>query len=43
MKQGIFVRYFDTPYLQNYLRISIGRAKDRKVLIEALRNIEVVE
>jgi len=37
--EGIFVRYFDTPYLQNYLRISVGRPEDSDTLIAVLRRL----
>lgn len=35
--EGIFVRYFDTPYLKNYIRISVGRPEDSDALIAVLR------
>ena len=35
-RQGIFVRYFDTPRLKDCLRISVGKPEDTDVLIEAL-------
>ncbi len=37
--KGIFIRYFDTPLLENYLRISVGRPGDTDALIEALGEI----
>jgi histidinol-phosphate aminotransferase len=38
-RKGIFVRYFDTPLLENCLRVSVGRPEDTDALIEALREI----
>lgn len=38
-KRGIFIRYFDTPYLQNTIRISVGRPEHTDALIEALEAI----
>lgn len=34
--RGIFVRYFDTPQLKQYIRISVGRPEDTDRLIRAL-------
>jgi len=39
-RKGIFVRYFDTPPLQNYIRISVGKPEHTDALIKALREIE---
>ena len=36
---GIIVRYFDTPLLQNHLRISAGRPEQTDALLAALREI----
>lgn len=36
---GIFVRYFDTPYLKNYIRISVGRPEHSDALIATLRRL----
>ncbi len=41
-KKGIFVRYFDTPRLKDYLRISVGRPEDTDALMEALRTLPVI-
>jgi len=38
-ERGILVRYFDTPLLQNHLRISAGRPDQTDALIRALREI----
>ena len=37
--KGIFVRYFDTPELQDYLRISVGKPEHTDILIAALREM----
>ena len=37
--KGIFIRHFDNPLLEHYLRISVGRPEDTDALIEALREI----
>jgi len=41
-RKGIFVRYFDTPRLEDCLRISVGRPEDTDALIEALRALSVI-
>jgi len=38
--KGILVRYFDTPRLRNFIRISVGKPEHTDVLIKALRKIE---
>ena len=38
-QQGVFVRYFDTPRLQDYIRVSVGLPEHTDRLIEALRNV----
>jgi len=38
-KRGIFVRYFDTPLLKDYLRISLGKPEHTSALIAALQEI----
>ncbi len=39
LERGILVRYFDTPLLQNCLRISAGRPEHTDALLEALREV----
>jgi histidinol-phosphate aminotransferase len=39
IQRGILVRYFDTPLLQNHLRISAGRPDQTDALLAALREI----
>ena len=39
-KKGIFVRYFDTPGLEDCLRISVGRPEDTDALIQALKEVK---
>lgn len=39
-KRGIFIRYFDSSQLRDYLRISVGKPEDTEALIGALREIE---
>jgi len=41
-KKGIFTRYFDSPRLRDYLRISVGKPEDTDALIEALRTLPVI-
>ena len=41
-QKGIFIRYFDTPRLKDYLRISVGKLEDTDALIEALRSLPVI-
>ncbi len=36
-RRGIFVRYFATPLLRNFIRISVGRPEDTDRLIATLR------
>jgi len=38
--KGILVRYFDTPRLRNFIRISVGKPEHTDALIKALRKIE---
>ena len=38
--QGIFIRYFDAPRLQDCVRISVGRPEDTDAVIWALRAYE---
>lgn len=38
-RRGIFVRYFDTPLLKDYLRISVGKAEHTDALVAALKEI----
>jgi len=38
--EGIFIRYFDTPLLNNMLRISVGKPEHTDALIEALAKCE---
>jgi len=38
-KKGIFIRYFETPELKDYIRISAGRPQDTARVIAALRNM----
>lgn len=38
-QKGIFIRYFDTPLLKDYLRISVGKPEHTDALIEALKEI----
>lgn len=35
---GIFIRYFNKPGLRDHIRISVGRAQDTDVLLEALKS-----
>lgn len=35
--QGILVRHFNTPMLRDFLRITVGRAEENALLLEALR------
>ena len=38
--RGIFIRYFNTPLLNNMLRISVGKSEHTDVLIKALEKWE---
>jgi len=38
--KGILVRYFDTPRLRDFIRISVGKPEHTDALIKALRKIE---
>jgi histidinol-phosphate aminotransferase len=38
-KQGILVRYFNTPRIDNYLRITIGTDEDMQSFLEKLKGI----
>jgi histidinol-phosphate aminotransferase len=39
-RKGIFVRYFNTPRLEDCLRISVGRPEDTDALIGALQEVK---
>ena len=38
-KRGIFVRYYNNPQLQDYIRISVGLPEHNQALVEALQDI----
>ncbi len=38
-KKGIFIRYFETPELKDYIRISVGRPEDTLRVIAALKDM----
>jgi histidinol-phosphate aminotransferase len=38
-KRGVFIRYFDTPQLQNMIRISVGKPEHTDTVIEALADL----
>lgn len=38
-KQGIFIRYFDTPLLRDFIRISVGKPEHTDALNEALKKM----
>jgi histidinol-phosphate aminotransferase len=38
-KKGIFIRYFETPELKDYIRISVGRPQDTARVIAALKDM----
>lgn len=39
-KAGVLIRYFSTPVLKDYIRISVGRPSDTDKLVEVLSGIE---
>jgi histidinol-phosphate aminotransferase len=39
LQQGIMVRYYATPLLENYVRLSIGRPEENKAVYDALMQI----
>jgi histidinol-phosphate aminotransferase len=43
MAQGILVRYYNTPYLQDYIRVSVGKPEQTDSLIAALTNLSQPE
>jgi histidinol-phosphate aminotransferase len=40
LQKGILVRYFDQPFLQNSIRISVGRPEQTDILLRVLRELE---
>jgi histidinol-phosphate aminotransferase len=38
-RQGILIRYFNTPLLKNYIRISVGKPEHTDALVAALNDI----
>lgn len=39
-QHGIFIRYFDKPGLDNYIRISVGKPEQTDILLKALSAVE---
>ena len=39
LHRGILVRYYDTDLLRDFIRISVGRAQDTELLLQALHQI----
>jgi histidinol-phosphate aminotransferase len=42
-KQGILIRYFNKPGLQDHIRISVGKRQDTDRVIAALKALEVID
>ncbi len=42
-KTGILVRYYNTPLLKDYIRVSVGRPQDSDALLAALRKMPAEE
>ncbi|MDO9087098.1 MAG: histidinol-phosphate transaminase [Anaerolineaceae bacterium] len=40
LDRGIMVRYYETPLLKNYVRISIGKSDDHQKLVQALEELK---
>jgi histidinol-phosphate aminotransferase len=40
---GVLVRYYNTPLLQDYIRVSVGRPQDSDALMEALQKVTIEE
>lgn len=40
---GVLVRYYSTPLLKDYIRVSVGRPQDSDALLEALQKIPAEE
>jgi histidinol-phosphate aminotransferase len=38
-QEGVFVRYFDKPGVDNCIRVSVGRPSDTAALMEALAKV----
>jgi len=38
-EKGVFIRYFDTPRLENFIRITVGRPEDTDRVIKALTEV----
>ena len=38
-RQGILIRYFDIPLLQNSLRIGVGKPEHTDAVIKALKEV----
>ena len=38
-QEHIYVRYFDKPRINRYLRITIGTPQEMEILVEFLKNI----
>jgi histidinol-phosphate aminotransferase len=42
MDKGILVRYYDTPYLRNFIRISVGKPEQSEILLTTLSDLSSV-
>lgn len=42
-RAGILVRYYSTPLLKDYIRVSVGRPQDSDVLLAALQRMPIEE
>jgi histidinol-phosphate aminotransferase len=41
--EGVLIRYYATPLLQDTIRISVGRPEDTNILMQALRSAQPEE
>jgi histidinol-phosphate aminotransferase len=40
-KKGVFIRYYDTPRLKNFIRITVGRPEDTDRVMKALTEVVI--
>jgi histidinol-phosphate aminotransferase len=42
-QEGVFVRYFDKPGVDNCIRVSVGRPEDTAALVAALGRVSSIQ
>ena len=40
-RDGVLIRYYDTEFMRNYVRISVGKPEDTNALTNALQRLDL--